>query len=398
MTLRALARVNLAAIERNAAHLRADLTGDARLCAVVKANASGHGAVQVARASLAGGAAMLAVATAGEAAELRAAGIGAPVLVMGALSADELPVALGARAEVAAWTDSFVADLVAAVTAGRAGAPIRVHVKYDSGMGRLGTRDRDAAVAVVERVLAAAPALELAGAMTHFATADGDLEYLDAQLQAFAPFAAAVRTRAPRALIHTANSAATVREPRSHFDLVRCGIAIYGCDPMNRDPDDYGLEPALELTSYVAAVKLAEAGDSIGYGRRFVAARDTWIATLPMGYADAIRRALSNDCDVLIGGRRYPLVGTVSMDNVTVALGSEPTVRVGDIATVIGRDGEERQTVEDLANRMDTIAHEVLCGISGRVRREYHRDGVPVSDDAPSARDRTVAVDEVVAR
>jgi alanine racemase len=307
-------------------------------------------------------------------------------------------VALAADAEVVAWTDRFVAEVAAAVAAGMARAPVRVHVKYDSGMGRLGTRDRDAAVAVVDRVLAATPTLTLAGAMTHLATADGDPEFMEAQLEAFAPFAAAVRARAPEALIHTANSAATVREPRSHYDLVRCGIAIYGCDPMNRSPDDYGLEPALELTSYVAAVKLARAGDSAGYGRRFVAAEDTWIATLPIGYADAIRRALTNNCDVLIAGRRYPLVGTVSMDNVTVALGPEVAVRVGETACLIGRDGGERQTVEDLANRMGTIAHEVLCGISGRVSRQYHRDGVPVAEAAVSAPDRVEATDEVAAR
>jgi alanine racemase len=341
---------------------------------------------------------MLAVATAGEAAELRAGGISAPVMVMGALSAEELPLALGAGAEVVAWTDGFVDDVAALVASGAANAPVGVHVKYDSGLGRLGTRDRNAALAVVDRVLAAAPALELAGAMTHFATADGDPEFLDAQLEAFGPFAAAVRARAPRALIHTANSAATVRRPASHFDLVRCGIAIYGADPMNRDPDDYGLEPALELTSYVAAVKLARAGDSAGYGRRFVATHDTWIATLPIGYADAIRRALTDNCDVLIGGRRYPLVGTVSMDNVTVSVGGEPAVGIGDIATLIGRDGDERQTVEDLANRMDTIAHEVLCGISRRVPREYHRDGAPALDVVSSGWGRAGTADEVAAR
>jgi alanine racemase len=178
-------------------------------------------------------------------------------------------------------------------------------------------------------------------------------------------------------VVHTANSAATVRAPESHFDLVRCGIAIYGCDPMNHDADDFGLEPALDLTSYVAAVKLARAGDSAGYGRRFVAERDTWVATLPIGYGDGIRRAFSDNGDVLIGGRRYPLVGTVSMDNVTVALGSEPAVAIGTPVTFIGRDGGERQTVEDLSNRIDTIAHEVLCGLTPRVPRRYHRDGIP---------------------
>ncbi|HEY3728746.1 MAG TPA: alanine racemase, partial [Solirubrobacteraceae bacterium] len=306
MALRALARVNLAAIERNVAHLRGGLAGGARLCAVVKAEASGHGAVPAAHASLDGGATMLAVATAGEAAELRAAGIAAPLLVMGALSAEELPIALAAGAEVVAWSEGYVAALESAAPR----APIRVHVKFDSGMGRLGTRSFDEAVAVAEGVLRGAPSLALVGAMTHFATADGDPEFVAEQLAAFRPFANELRRRVPEIVVHAANSAATVSRPDSHFDLVRCGIAIYGCDPMNRDPDDHGLEPALELTSYVAAVKLARAGESAGYGRRFVADTDTWIATLPIGYADGVRRALSDNCDVLIGGRRYPLVGT----------------------------------------------------------------------------------------
>ena len=376
MALRALARVNLAAIERNVVRLKAGLEGDARLCAVVKANASGHGAVPVARASLAGGAAMLAVATVGEAAELRSAGIEAPVLVMGAISAQELPVALAARAEVLAWSERFVADLLAS---GRRSGPVKVHVKLDTGLGRLGTRDVGEAIEVADRVLAAGPALELAGAMTHFATADSDAAFVDAQLAAFAPFVAALRRRRDSLLVHAANSAATLCAPASHFDLVRCGIALYGCDPMNQAPDRHGLEPALELTSYVATVKLARAGESAGYGRCFIADRDTWVATLPIGYADGIRRGLSSNCDVLIDGRRYPLVGTVSMDNVTISLGSEPpAVRTGAIATIIGRSGGERQTVEELADRLDTVAHEVLCGISERVTREYHRDGVPL--------------------
>ncbi|MGI8506290.1 MAG: alanine racemase [Solirubrobacteraceae bacterium] len=374
MALRTLASVNLAAIERNAASLRARLAGGATLCAVVKADASGHGAVRAARAALAGGATSLAVATAQEAAELRIAGISEPVLVMGAISAEELPMALGARAEVTAWSERFVSELVRGAT-----APIKVHVKLDTGLGRLGTRGMDEALAVAASVLAGTPMLELAGAMTHFATADGDPEFMAAQLAAFAPFAAELRRRAPGVVVHAANSAATVRDAASHFDMVRCGIALYGCDPMNVDPDRYGLEPALELTSYAAAVKLARPGDSAGYGRRFVAASETWIATLPIGYADGIRRGLSDNCDALIEGRRYPLVGAVSMDNVTVDLGPgpEPPVAVGAGATIIGRDGEQRQTVEDLANRIDTVAHEILCGISARVPRRYHRDRVP---------------------
>ena len=226
---------------------------------------------------------------------------------------------------------------------------------------------------------AAGPELQLAGAMTHFATADEDDQFLGAQLERFTPFVSAVRRRHPGIIVHAANSAATIHSPASHFDLVRCGIAIYGGDPMNVDAAALGLEPALELSSYVAAVKLARIGESAGYGRRFVAERETWLATVPIGYGDGIARALTNNCEVLIGGRRYPLVGTVSMDNVTVDVGSEPAVAVGDRAVIIGENGGERQTAEDLAHRIGTINYEILCGISGRVPRAYHRDGEPVA-------------------
>lgn len=379
MPLRALARVNLAAIERNAARLHAQLTGGAALCAVVKADGYGHGAVQAARAALAGGARQLAVATAAEAAELRAGGLEAPVLVMGAISNEELPDALAAGAEVVVWTRQFVERLIrAAASARSAAAPIRVHVKLDTGMGRLGTRDPAEALRVAQAVSQAAQALKLAGAMTHFATADEDPEFMGEQLARFEPFVSELRRRWPGIVVHAANSAATLTAPATHLDLVRCGIAIYGCDPMNADPAAHALEPALELTSYVAAVKRTQRGDTVGYGRRFTADRETLTATLPLGYADGIRRAFSNNCEVLVGGCRYPLVGTVSMDNITLDLGPDARVRAGDPATIIGVDRGERQTAEDLARRIDTINYEIVCGISRRVPRSYHRDGEPV--------------------
>jgi alanine racemase len=371
--VRALARVNLAAIERNVLRLRSGLAEGCVLCAVVKADGYGHGAVPAARAALAGGAGWLAVATAGEAVELRQAGIESPILIMGAVSAEELPWALAARAELVAWTDEFVDEVA---RAGGPGTPI--HVKLDTGMGRLGTRDSTQALQVAERVAAAAPAVRLAGAMTHFATADDDPEFLAEQLRAFAPFVEQMRRRYPGIVVHAANSAATLRTAQSHFDLVRCGIAIYGCDPANADPSARGFDPALELTSYIAAVKPAEPGDSVGYGRRFTAERPTWIATAPIGYADGIRRAFTNNLEALVGGARYPLVGTVSMDNIALDLGPEPSAQPGDIVTIIGTDGEQRQTAEELARRIDTINYEIVCGISKRVPRQYHRDGAPV--------------------
>jgi alanine racemase len=375
--LRALARINLAATERNTATLRAGLAPGTAFCAVVKARASGHGAVEVARATLAGGAEYLAVATANEAAELRAGGLhDVPVLVLGALSEAELAIALGADAELVAWDERFVEQLLRT----RPQRPVRVHVKLDTGLGRLGTRELGQALAVAEAVRARdAEGLRLHGAMTHLATADGDPEFLAAQLAAFRPFVTRLRELAP-VIAHAANSAATLRDPESHFDMVRCGIALHGCDPFNLDPEPHGLEPALELASYVAAVKRIHPGESTGYGRRFVAAHDSWIATLPLGYADAVRREHTNNGEVLIAGRRHPIVGTISMDNLTVDLGPAPAppVAVGEAAVLIGRSGAERIIAEDLARRTGTINHEVLCAISDRVTRRYHRDGEPV--------------------
>jgi alanine racemase len=366
---RAVARVNLAAIERNVARLREATGPGVELCAVVKADAYGHGAVRSARAALSGGASVLAVAAASEAAELRAAGIDAPIIVLGALSGPELDVALDARAEIVAWREPFVGAIL---------RPARVHVKLDTGMGRLGTRDAEEATRVADAI-AAAPHLELAGAMTHYATADepGDA-FMPEQLERFTAWALPLRERHPGLVLHTANSAATLRDPATHFDLVRTGIAMYGLDPFQGDPADHGLEPALELHSYVAEVKPIAPGESAGYGRRFVAEEPTTLATVPVGYGDGVRRALTNNADVLVGGRRRPLRGTVSMDNVTVELApGEPGAERGDEAVLIGEQGGERIPAEEWARRLDTINYEITCGLSRRVRRVYHRDGVP---------------------
>jgi alanine racemase len=368
--LRALARVNLAAIERNCVRL-AGVAARAALCAVVKADGYGHGAVAAARAAQAGGASWLAVATADEAAALRAAGIGGPLLVLGALSDAELDIALAAQADVTVWREAAVERLAARAT----DAEVGVHVKLDTGMGRLGTRDAAEADRVADAVVAAR-GLRLAGAMTHFATADEpDRTFVREQLDAFVPWARGVAARHPGVLLHAANSAATLAEPDARLDMVRCGVAVYGLDPFQRDPAEQGLEPALELRSYVAAVKPVAAGQSAGYGRRFVAERDSWLATIPIGYGDGYRRGLSNDADVIVAGRRVPLVGAVSMDNVTVDLGPADAAPVdcGAPAVLIG-DGI---LAEDLARRLGTINYEVTCALSARVPRAYHRDGEP---------------------
>lgn len=347
MTQRAVARIDLGAVERNCTRLPKPL------CAVVKADAYGHGVGPVVEAALAGGTTWLAVATAGEAAELRRLAVDVPVLVMGAVTRDELRVAIDAEADVVAWSEEV------------AEAAPRIHVKLDTGMGRLGTRDRELALR-----LAARP--NTVGLMTHFATAD-ELEddLFPAQLAAFREFVDEVAR--DDVVAHAANSAAALREPAAHFDMVRCGVAIYGLDPFQADPGAHELEPALSLNSWLASVRRIEAGESVGYGRRWRASDPTWVGTVPVGYGDGWRRALTNDCDVLIRGRRHPLVGTVSMDNVTVDLGPDPEAEVGDEVVLIGAQGQERILAEEVARRMGTINYEVTTGLLPRVPREHLR-------------------------
>ena len=336
---RAVARIDLGAVERNCARLKAELGESVELCAVVKADGYGHGADACAAAALTGGATRLAVATGAEAVQIGRRFPQIPLLAMGALTLDDLDDTLAAGAEVAVWRDGF-RQMVSA--RGRAqGRPVRVHVKHDSGMGRLGNPDPQEVLALA-RACAEDPRLELAGVWTHFATADEpDSDFFDQQLDRFEAVATAVKAEFPGAIAHAANSAAVLRTPRSHFDMARCGVAVYGLDPFQGDPAEHGLAPALSLRSYVADVKHFAAGDSAGYGRTWRAPADTWVGVLPIGYGDGVRRGLSNNAEVLVAGRRCPLVGTVSMDNITVDLGPGNEIEPGEEAVLIGSQGGE---------------------------------------------------------
>jgi alanine racemase len=378
---RAVAYVSLDAIERNCRLLRSRLRPGCMLCAVVKADGYGHGIVPVALAALRGGADWLAVASAQEAVALRRAARGpsatgldeARMLVMGPAEGRDLELALGAHADLVIWSERQLEAILRAGPAGN-GEGARVHVKLDTGMGRLGTRDPAQAMRTAELAMSARGA-ELAGLMTHFATADdlGDSGFFTRQLAAFGELASTLRARQPRLIVHAANSAAVLREPAAHFDMARCGIAIYGMDPFGADPLAQGLEPALELRSWVAEVKRCRSGESAGYGRRFVADRDTWLGVLPIGYGDGYRRGLSNNAEVLVAGRRFPVVGTVSMDNITVDLGpaDENEALRGEEAVLIGAQGAGRITAEEVASRLGTINYEVTCALTGRVERSY---------------------------
>jgi alanine racemase len=364
---RAVARIDFDAVRANCARLKAELGEDTELCAVVKADGYGHGADGCAAAAVAGGATWLAVATAVEAEAVGRRYRHVPLLTLGALTKEEVDIALAASSELSVWREDFRALVAARASA--QGGRARVHVKYDSGMGRLGTPDPDEVLALA-RACDADPDLELAGVWTHFATADEpDSAFFDEQLARFEPVAARVKEEFPSVIVHAANSAAVFREPRSHFDMARCGVAIYGLDPFQGDPAERGLAPALSLRSYLADVKRFPTGASAGYGQKWKASEDTWVGVIPLGYGDGVRRGLSNNAEVLVRGRRYPLVGTVSMDNVTIELGPETEVEPGDEAVLIGRQGEEEIRAEDLASRLETINYEVTCGISARVPR-----------------------------
>jgi len=364
---RAVARIDLDAVRQNCARLKDELGEGAELCAVVKADGYGHGDLACAGAALEGGATRLAVVTATEAERIGRRLAHVPLLTMGALAPDELDTALEAGSEVSVWRRDFL-QLVAE-RARAHGRPARIHVKHDSGMGRLGNRDPGEVLELL-RACAASPDLEPAGVWTHFATADEpESEFFDEQLERFAAVADTAKDEFPGLTVHAANSAAVFRDSRAHFDMARCGIAVYGLDPFQGNPDERGLRPALSLHSYVADVKDFEPGDSAGYGRTWRAERATRVGVLPLGYGDGVRRGLSNNAEVLIGGNRYSLVGTVSMDNVTVDLGPDAEVEPGAEAVLIGSQAGETILAEDLAGRLGTINYEVTCGISARVPR-----------------------------
>ena len=358
----------------------AELVAPAALCAVVKADAYGHGSVEVARTALASGASWLAVAMAGEGATLRAAGIEAPVLVLGEPTPAEWDdvVRLGLRPTV--HRREAVDGLACAAVRG-GGEPLPVHLKVDTGMHRIGVApDRAAALAAA---IDASPALVLEGVWTHCPVADEpDNPFTPAQAERFGDVVREVREAVGGPLlVHAANSAAAMAHPALRGDLARCGISVYGLDPSPALSGRLPLRPALSLVATVTATQVVPAGDAVSYGLRRPCTVDTVVATVPLGYADGVPRRLAEvGGEVLVGGRRRPFAGTVTMDQVLVdcgPAGSGPAdaVAVGDEVVLIGVQGGERIGAEEWAARLGTISYEVTCGISTRVPRRHV--GVP---------------------
>ncbi len=323
---RSLFTVDLHAVRANARRLVGVLEG-AELWAVVKANGYGHGAADVSRAALEGGATALCVASIEEALGLREAQPDTRIIVLGPTETRDVGRARSARLEL------VVGD-------GRMPEGVLVHLKLDTGMGRWGLSELPA------------PTRDVVGLMSHFASADSDAEFTRRQLDAF--LEATAGTSLAR---HVANSAAALTLPEARLDAARCGIALYGISPFGGDPADLGLRPALRWESVLAQVKLLATGESTGYGRTFVAAEPTWIGIVPVGYADGFRRDLTGTT-VLVGGVPRPVVGTVSMDAFAVALDRQ--LPIGEPVIILG-DGIR---AEEHARAADTIAYEIVCGVS----------------------------------
>jgi len=360
-----VAVVDLDAIRHNVSLLK---PADAQLMAVVKADGYGHGAVPVARAALEAGATWLGVALVEEGIELRDAGLTARILVL-----TEFPPGSEKEALKAALTPSLYTHdglYRVAEAAGSVGMPVGVHIKVDTGMHRVGIEENDAA-SFVMRVLDAG--LHVEGIWTHLAKSEelGD-DFTEVQLVRFQRVVdrLAVEAATPT-MLHAANSAAAMWRPESHLDMVRVGIAMYGLSPNPSIPSQASaLRPALSWRSSVSLTKRVPAGEGISYGLRYAPDRDSTIATIPVGYADGYSRLLSNKGEVIIRGRRYPVAGTVTMDQIMVDCGNDP-VEAGDEVVLIGRQGESEVTADQIAEWIGTINYEVVCGISERVPREY---------------------------
>jgi alanine racemase len=361
--------VDLAAVRANTRVL-ADLASPAALLAVVKADAYGHGAVPVARAALDAGATWLGVALVEEGATLRAAGIDAPILVLSepAPAAADAVVAHGLTPVV--YTPAGIEALAKAVV--DAGSdPLPVHLKVDTGMHRAGCTVDDAPSLV--EAIAARPELVLEGICTHFAVADepGHAYTLE-QVARFDAVLDDLDARGVRpGLVHAANSAGLLGEPSHSYDLVRVGIALYGVPPADELEHRVALQPVLSLHARVAHVKTLPAGSRVSYGLRYELEREGTIATVPVGYADGVPRNLGlHGGEVLVRGRRFPIAGTVTMDQLMVDVGDTP-VEVGDDVVLLGRQGDEEITAGEWARRLGTIAYEIVTGIGPRVPRRY---------------------------
>lgn len=359
--------IHLNAIRHNVSELKKHLQSSVQIIAVVKANAYGHGDVEVAKAALEAGANSLAVATADEALHIRKHFPDTPILVLGATPIEFTPYAAESAITLAVFSVEWIEQVKALGQTFT--KPLNVHIKIDSGMGRIGIRTREE-LQELDTAIASSNNIQLDGVFTHFATADEeDTQYFEKQVQIFDELVSSL-TKKPR-LVHASNTAtALVKDERIQYDAVRFGISMYGLSPSGYVEGilPFPIQPAFSLETELVHVKRISAGDSVGYGATFVADKDMWIGTLPIGYADGMIRKLAGQ-EVLVNGKRMPIVGRICMDQCMIAL--PQAYKVGEEVTLIGKQQDAEISMEEWATKLETISYEVPCIITVRVPRIY---------------------------
>ena len=364
--------VDLDAVAHNLHCVRSLLPAGVEVCAVVKADAYGHGAVPVARRLAEEGVERFAVATVEEGVELRLAGIRRPILLLGA-GLSGIQAAIEHDLTPVVFSPSTARRVARAAREAR--RPIPIHLKFDTGMGRLGLLP-EGWEPVLEELLRS-PGVRLEGIATHFSSAESDPSFTRAQVEAFQKILDAIRRRHPvdGATIHMANSAGILNHPEAAGSMVRPGLMLYGAAPDRALEGKADLRPAMSFRTRVLYLKQVPAGSPLSYGQTFRTKRPSRIATLPVGYADGVRRALSNRGSVLVRGRRAPVVGNVTMDLTLVDVTDVPGAAEGDEVVLFGRSEETTLPVEEVAEAVGTIPYEILCGVGRRVPRVYLRHG-----------------------
>ncbi|MCL6519078.1 MAG: alanine racemase [Armatimonadetes bacterium] len=368
-----VAEIDLEAIAFNFRQVRNLVGPEVKICPAVKADGYGHGAIPVSQAVLNAGAEMLGVATLEEALELRNAGINTPILILQCVLPDGIPEIIAHNVSTMVCDLAFATEL--SKCAVEAGKRMKVHIKVDTGMGRLGISLAEAVEFSIQ--LSGMPGLEIEGIFTHFpSSGDPDLSFSHIQIEEFRRLTDEIRKAGIHIpLRHMANSAAILNLPESYLDMVRPGIMLYGLHDTKHLVRDVELRQAMTLKTKIVFLKELPPGKSVGYGRTFIAKRRTLVATIPIGYADGYNRLLSNRAPALVHGIRVPVIGRVCMDQVMLDVTDVPGVSTGDEVVLYGRQGNEFISIEEIADLQGTIADEVICSVSKRVPRVYvHRE------------------------
>ncbi|MTJ08244.1 alanine racemase [Anabaena sp. UHCC 0204] len=367
---RAWVEIDLGALSNNVRQLVKFLSPSTELMAVVKADAYGHGALTVAKTVLAAGATWLGVATVPEGIQLREGGIKSPILILGATHTIEQIQAIAHwQLQPTLCSPKQALEFSNTLETINYNSPLPVHIKLDTGMSRLGTNWQQAAEFV--QLIQGLPHLDIASIYSHFATADSpDPTIMQEQHRRFEEAIAQIKARGIKIpSLHLANSAATLANPKLHYDMVRAGLAIYGLYPAPHLKNKIQLQPVLQLKARVTQVKTVEAGTGISYGHHFITSQEMRVAVVGIGYADGVPRNLSDKMQVLIRGKRVPQIGAITMDQIMLDVSSIPDLQEGEIVTLLGEQGKEHISADDWAKQLNTISWEILCGFKHRLPR-----------------------------